>query len=460
LTQTLPSLTLNFRSIRLAPRAKNARRAHPLRNFLSELQFQPNLSTRRHLSDTVRSQFLDDTGAVISDTTGVDSLALDVYKERVETINASTGLSFQRPSHLWIFNVNPSVSWSRAYSVVSNSIDTADADFLGRIDSDIPIVSVGTQVPLGHTTRNTTSLSTGVATSTAFYGIFHPKLGKLRALRHTIEPRANYSFRPGLAGDQAVSHSVGVSLSNRLDMKYESLGQEVRHDGLVDWQLSSSWNPDRDLQWTNINSNLTLNRQGPLRVSIAQVYDPYKGKIISTSIPLSLRLRGNIPSYTTSEPQGDLNLVAEEEGETFAYDDSLEARSGRWGFEPEEAGKFDVVAYLVFSSVGGLGWYIAMSYSLNRVLGETLSSRVGIGFNIHPTTNWRITYRVNYDASAHAFTNPAIQVERALHCWKLSFARVYDGFQGEWNYYFRIHILQHSEDLFFESGDRSHQFNF
>jgi hypothetical protein len=197
-----------------------------------------------------------------------------------------------------------------------------------------------------------------------------------------------------------------------------------------------------------------------LRVSIAQVYDPYKGKIISTSIPLSLRLRGNIPSYTTSEPQGDLNLVAEEEGETFAYDDSLEARSGRWGFEPEEAGTFDEVEDLEVSSEGGLGWDIAMSYSLNRVLGETLSSRVGIGFNIHPTTNWRITYRVNYDASAHAFTNPAIQVERALHCWKLSFARVYDGFQGEWNYYFRIHILQHSEDLFFESGDRSHQFNF
>ena len=460
LTQTMPNLTLSFRSIRLAPRAANARRANPLRNFLSELQFRPTLNMQRQLTDTVRSQLLDGNGNVVSDTTGVDSLALDVYQHRVETINASTGIGFSRQSHLWIFNVNPNASWSQAYSVVSNSVDTADQDLLDRINSGVPIVSRGTGVSLKSNDTNTTSVSMGIATSTAFYGIFHPQVGALRALRHTIEPRANYAFRPAISAGQNVSHSVNVSLSNRLDLKYDSNGQEVRRDGVIDWQLSSSWNPDRALQWSNVNSSLTLNRQGPLRVTVAQVYDPNQGKIISTSIPFSLRLKGSIPGYSAPDPPGDLNLVAEEEGETFAYDDSLEGRNGRWGFEPEATGAFDDIQDLEVGAEGGLGWDIALTYSLNRVLGETLSSRVGIGFNIHPTTNWRITYRVNYDASTRAFTNPAIQVERALHCWKMSFARVYDGFQGEWRYYFRINIVQHSEDLFFESGDRSHQFNF
>ncbi len=53
--------------------------------------------------------------------------------------------------------------------------------------------------------------------------------------------------------------------------------------------------------------------------------------------------------------------------------------------------------------------------------------------------------------SAACFT-----VERDLHCWRASFSRVFRGSENEWRYYFRIHVIQHQDELFLESGDRSY----
>ena len=47
----------------------------------------------------------------------------------------------------------------------------------------------------------------------------------------------------------------------------------------------------------------------------------------------------------------------------------------------------------------------------------------------------------------------SIHVTRDLHCWEATFSRLV--FQGREQYYFRIFLKAHPEDIKIESGDRS-----
>jgi lipopolysaccharide export system protein LptA len=430
---TQPSAAVTFRSIRLAPRPRNPRDASFLQRFLSELQFAPNLNFSRSVDTFRRRRFLDaNTGVVVPDTTGVpDSLLVeDIYEETLESLRGSTRIGLGRQANLWIFNLTPSVGYSESYTRTEGSTDPELRD--------------------GKFTR---SFDAGAGAATRFFGIFKPGFGRLSALRHTLEPRANYSY--SIASDQDEGrHFVSLSLANRLDIKYEDDGKEVRHDGVIDWSLSGSYNPQADKEWSTVSSRLTLNRQGPFRVDISQTYDPYKKKITSTQIPFALRLSGRLPSYEPPVAEERLNRVAEEEGPAAADADSL-GPNDRWGFQPDLQTPLTGVQEVGLNQGGGpLGWDLGLSYSLRRENGETLRANVSVALGVQPTRNWRVRYGAYYDVASHELTNPAIRIERDMHCWTASFSRVYSGFDGEWRYYFRIHVKKHQEDLFFESGDR------
>ncbi|MFQ5599592.1 MAG: putative LPS assembly protein LptD [Candidatus Krumholzibacteriia bacterium] len=436
LTQTMPSLSLRFRSIRLAPRPKNPRTASWAQKFLSDLQFAPNLNFSRTVEDIRRQRlFHIQTGEELPDTTTVaDSLIRkEFFTEDLQRITASTSLGLSRQSSLWFLSVTPAMSYSESYT-----------------DDD--------RDPKEFSDRFTRSLRASLGASTVFYGIFQPRIGRLRALRHSIEPRATYAYSAALSGRTA-RHSVSMSLRNQVDLKYDKEGEERRLDGVIEWRLSTSYDPDRAREWSNISSSLSINRQGPLRMTMSQVYDPYAGKIISTSIPFALRLSGDIGGYAEPESEGEqLNRVAEEEGARGAPQDSVGV-ADQWGFVPRVEDGLDTVEGVDVGEGGGpLGWELGMSYSLRRQNGRNVTSNVALSAGIRPTRKWRIAYRANFDARTRELTNPSIRVERDLHCWRASFSRVFSGFANEWRYYFRIHVIQHQDDLFYESGDRSYGF--
>ena len=101
-----------------------------------------------------------------------------------------------------------------------------------------------------------------------------------------------------------------------------------------------------------------------------------------------------------------------------------------------------------------LSWELAFSYSLNRVEGQNLSKNVAMGAALKPTRKWTLRWRANYDTSRRELINPSFEVERDLHCWRASFSRVFNAFDDEWRYYFRIFVIRHQDELFLESGDR------
>jgi hypothetical protein len=430
LTTTLPSFSVTFRSIRLAPRPRNPRDASAFQRYLSELQFAPNLRFTRTTNNIRRQQFRSfETGQIVPDTTGVtDSLITEFYSEDFQRVEASTALSLSRQSSLWFMTVTPRVSYSERYVK----------------DDAVPDSLV--------TSNFTRAVTFGARATTTFYGVFGTNVGRLRAIRHTIAPDANYSYAAAVSGLEA-RQSLNVRLRNQLDVKYEKDGELHRYDGLVNWQLSSSYIPGRGTrEWSNVSSSLTLNQQGPLRISVSQTYDPYEGKIISTSVPFGLRLSGKFADYGVDSEEEE-NQIIQEEGRSAAAADSASPLD-QWGFTPQLGDE-------VFEAPDGasreaLGWDLRLTYSLRRDRGQTVSNNVGVGASLRPTRKWRVTYRASFDSRTNKLTNPRFTIERDLHCWRASFSRVFRGSDNEWRYYFRIHVIKHQDELFLESGDRGY----
>ena len=427
LSQTLPSLQLRFRSIRLAPRPRGE--GSGWQRFMSDLQFAPNLNVTRTVDDIRVLRFVDAaTGEVVTDTTGVDSVRTIFSTQSLTRTTASSGLGLTRQSSLWFLTLNPSLTYGVTYT---------EDDRTPRALAD----------------RFQQSLSTNLGASTRLYGIFRPGFGGIRALRHTIEPTATYSYAAALSG-QAARQGLGLSLRNALDAKVADGDKEKRIDGLLDWSLSTSYNPDLVRRWNNVNSLLTLNRHGPLRLTVSQVIDPYQRKIVSTSVPFSLRLAGSFGGPPAEEKER-LNRIAREEGPLTAPADSVQPTEN-WGFSPKPTDGLETLTRVGEQEAGErLTWELGFSYSFNRVAGHNVTRNVAVGAALKPTPKWTVRWRANFDTEARRWINPSLDVERDLHCWRASFSRIFNAFDDEWRYYFRIYVLRHQDELFLESGQRS-----
>jgi hypothetical protein len=207
--------------------------------------------------------------------------------------------------------------------------------------------------------------------------------------------------------------------------------------------------------FSNISSQITVNRSGPFRLSISQTYDPYARKLLDTRIPFNFALSGKFGYGAADEAEKEVrNRVVEEEGETVAPQDTLPdpVRPGRQGTDPLA----DIRPASVGRGNGGpLSWDLVLGYSLVHTTNSNPNAMVSVGFGIDVTRNWHMTYNASYDARQHLMASPALRVTRNLHCWKASFARIYDPYQKDWRYYLRVWVDRHQSDLFFESGQRN-----
>jgi lipopolysaccharide assembly outer membrane protein LptD (OstA) len=426
-TSTLPQLSLSFRAIRLGPAPLDA--AHPgWRGFLHDLQFVPNLAVSRVTTQTrIRRP--------VSEIPPEGVAAADSFRIiDNEVIRAATHGDLGRPASVGFLSLTPSLGFGESY----------------LRDKSQPQAK-----------NNTFSLTTSLGASTTFYGIFRPHRWGINAIRHRIDPRATATYVPEIAGQQSRSLGVGLSLSNQIDAKVQRGKNERRIDGLLDWSLATAWvqNPATTpgqlvRNFSNISSQITVNRSGPFRLGISQTYDPYARKVLETRIPFNFALRGKFGYGDAAVPeQEERNRVIEEEGETVSPADSLAnpVRQERDGTDaladirPREVGK---------NKDGPLGWDLVLGYSLVHTASNNPNALVSIGFGIDVTRNWHMTYNASYDAQQHRMASPAMRLTRDLHCWKASFARIYDPYQG-WRYYLRVWVDRHQTDLFFESGQRN-----
>ena len=445
-SMTLPSLSVSFRQFALASPAGAGQRAGLGRTLLSNTYFKQSYSFTSKR-----------TGYEVSDV--ADYAA-----------SGSWSLTHQ-PPRLGIFNVsfsaNGGQNWSR--TTTDGRQYVADTDSTGHYE---------TLDEWEESTRP--SLSFGANVGTTLYGLFPVKLGRLQAIRHTLQARCGWSLRPGLGSKQAHGTSYTFSLGNRFDVKYlssegDSTLTEKKLDGLVDWSLSTSYNPkaEPDSRWGDISSGLTVKpgQASYLRLKVSNSIDPRTLSLKSTRFSYSLNFQGKldlgavaaVPEARRNDAIDRLGLqpggaAADSTrgpgGEGVAPDDPLGAdedflaESDRF-FEGEDDAFYDFYDQPAAEQHGDTrdrtegGRFLPFNVSASISYSYTNASQTkrangnfSVGANL--TRNWEVSYNTSFDLVEGSPVRQQFNLSRDLHCWKLEFNRTISTVDSQFG--FRIYL--------------------
>ena len=395
--------------------------------------------------------------------------------------SASTGSSLGFNYNLAFINLRPSVSvsenWSRSNIPVSSVISAPLGLGDGPADA-VPLGLPGVTDDLGTTVVETVEpgefshrWSASTSASTRFYGIFYPRIGRLSGIRHTVAPSATWTYSESRGERFSLSRRLGLSLDNTIDLKFGDEDDVVRKTGVLNWGLRTGLDLTKkgeEREWDNLSSSLRLSPIPGLTFSMSQSFDPNRGQKLNSTLSSSLSLSGKFGYGKVEKGERQSNVVASREGNLIdseraqAVEDSLLAIDGD-GFRAQED-QFDPL--MPFSERGGSrgagapgrqNWNLGLSFSLNQTPTSRPSPSVALGGSITLTENWSIDYRTNLRLEDGELGSQTLNVTRDLHCWEATFSRLV--FQGREQYYFRIFLKAHSEDIKIESGDRSAGFS-
>ena len=127
------------------------------------------------------------------------------------------------------------------------------------------------------------------------------EVGRFKAVRHTMRLNSTMNVRPAIRGRQDFSSNFGLGFNNRFDLKYlsqetDSTLVEKKLDGVIDWSLNSSYNPQGlpGRQWQPISSGLTVKpgQSRYLKLKVSNSIDPYTLSLLSTRFTYGLSFGG------------------------------------------------------------------------------------------------------------------------------------------------------------------------
>ncbi len=172
----------------------------------------------------------------------------------------------------------------------------------------------------------------GFSSTASIFRTFFPRLGPIRAIRHVITPRMNFTYRPdfskyqgqfynlpGISGDVGKSGMVNLALENRFQAKV-AIGDEVKKvNNLVSLVTSTSYNllyRDKGLTtpWSLIRNHLRIHPARYLDLDLKFSNNPRDLSFESLDFQARLQYTGGRPLFpgfmetTLSEPP----MVAEE----------------------------------------------------------------------------------------------------------------------------------------------------
>ncbi len=379
-----------------------------------------------------------------------------------------------RPPRLGFLNLTAGVQGSQAWQrETRNGSEFAAWDTLAADTNGVVVSPIFTEIS-ERTERTTPSLSLSGSASTKLYGVMPLKLGALRALRHTFDVAVNYSWRPQIGDKQAGSSSIGLSMGNRFDLKLAAGEQKPREDprrgataqpdstreqhrkldGLLDWRLSTSYNPDGPTggRWGMIGSSIIIKpgRSRNLDLKINNAIEPYDLRIQTTNVTYGLSLSGRVDTgREETAPGPDRNAAIDRLGAT-----SDTTAVTPEGVVPEEAQAADVYGAEFVGAGGRAGagegedpseggrfipWSVnsSLSYQRNHLTGTT-SARTSVSFSAQITTNWDFAWSGELDLEAGTLTRQNWSLNRDLHCWALEFTRELNAVNSQFG--FRIYL--------------------
>ena len=482
---TIPDLTLNMN--RIYPFKKIIKSNQ---SPLAKLSFSHNFVARNELSNAPVSSFPFNT---VNGNNKRDTLAFnfenlpEIFKRSKlggrHSIPISTSLSV-----LKYFTLSPSLSYQEVWYPRELDFTYIESENAVQVDTIEKFSRAG-------------SWSSGVSLNTRFYGTKIFGKGKIQAIRHVLTPSISFSYRPDFSDtkygvyknvqidekgntrlvskyqgfthgspSRSESKSIGLSLSNNLEMKVSDKKDTVRGYKKIklfdNFGMSSGYNVAADsfrLSSINLNARTSFFNNN-ISVNVSGSVDPYEYLLISEDLNRdgSRRVRQRrLDRYTWNNGNGlgrlsrintaiSINLSPKSFENKSNSDKTTPEDNKRGGlpvnfegYTEEEQQEIEILRdnpelYVDFS----IPWSLNISYSINRNktgfndpnVTQSLSFNGSLGL----TKKTKITFRSGYDFETKEFTTTRINMSRDLHCWTMNFDWV--PFGRYQSYFFTIKV--------------------
>jgi hypothetical protein len=318
------------------------------------------------------------------------------------------------------------------------------------------------------------SFSTGI--NTRLYGTYFFRGGKVKAIRHTINPNLSFSYTPDFTKNdnyfQAINEngktiyksrhegfvygssntgkagSIGFGIGNTVEMKVKSEKDTVaRKVSLLNsLSFSSSYNLFADsfkLAPIGISANNTV-LGDLLNINLTASLDPYyyktftdeEGKTFQRRVDEYAWKGGKLGRITSASLAINSNLNPK------ARENEQNTREKIAGSElPEQEKNYllnDPSAYIDFE----IPWTLRVGYNLNYShpinQDPQVTQTLQFSGDLALSKSWKITFNSGYHFETEKFTQTTISVARDLHCWTMNLSWVPFGYFTSYNFSIRV----------------------
>jgi len=309
----------------------------------------------------------------------------------------------------------------------------------------------------------TDQLSTSATLTQTAYGLFHPEIGRVTALRHVLKPDVGLSFGAtkadtggvgftGRDGPWKTNRRLTFRLSNSLWLKYlrGSTDEDEAKMRLAQLNLSTSYDFDRDRRpLSDLVSSLTVEagRRVHSRLSLRSEFYDEEDELLTlprvrqVEVTTTLRLlQSNTPSQRSQSSNGNLDQ---------------RDRSDDYGFESGLQQDID-------DRDRGRSLHVSHYYSRRLSLTQTSRRswfRASMGASVSRV--WHVNYSVNFNLQAPTLaltdtdriTAELLSVQREFHDWTATLNIEPSGFAQNRAFYLKAQFKEIPQ-LRFERGDR------
>lgn len=456
-TLTLPDITLNMNRI------------YPLKNlpgkssaWYKKIYFGQNFSYRKTITNRIDTVAADGTDSTIY-IPFIENFG-ELWRRAQTDQSQAQPLSFDIPlstsfNVLKFFNVSPTIRYTEQW-------------FFNRLNYDFDTVQnrFSAADPSGGFYRAFRT-SMGAQVTTKLYGFYNPNFAGIQRIRHLITPTVNFSYTPDLskrvfgyyrdfsfteegqdttaylprlagAPGRRESGLLTFSIDNNVEMKVltkkDTTGVARKVALIEGLSISTQYDYLRsEFKLSPVNfSGRTSIWQRKINLSFRGVVDPYAyvpgedGKQVKTDRYAWLNGQG-LGRFTSGDVsisgnfsaggrgQGQQTAEAAASRQEIMADNLTEEQENELEYiqrNPEEYVDFNIP------------WNFSFGYNLRymRTLMDEREFIQSVTFNgdLSLTQKWKMRFNSGYDFARKEFTTTTINIDRDLHCWRMSFTWV------------------------------------
>ncbi len=313
------------------------------------------------------------------------------------------------------------------------------------------------------------TFSASLAAKTTLYGLFEPNIGKLKYIRHKIDPSISYTYRPNFSSPfygyfneitdtngvvhkidrfknnpfggtgSSESQSINIRLGNVFEGKLIDENNKEKKISLLTMNFGTSYNFTKDsLRWNQLSTNLRSNILGK-NISVRMTHSFYKRNHANTGYINQFNSFPQLVSLSTSYSFSisDKTFAKKKKKKTpseKATADSLQNE----GILKNPTYRSPYINYRDQTRKISSPWStsFSLSYSYNRWRTDPHRLDLSARANFKLSKNWKIGWNAYFDLVNKRITTQRFNIYRDLHCWEMSF-----GWQPSIGYYdFQINI--------------------